>query len=553
MTILRRFFPGNSPEIIDPMDSLKIWQEKALQTYLYFGIIAGIGLSLFSNVQAGTRTSIANFVSGILFAVSSLILAAFRNKSFWARSISSLVLMFIFMNVIFATSGWGVGSLFMLVSFSFLSSILLFKKSSRIGFGISLVTLLFWAVLRFSDMVQSATTSHSFFQVLAETLITLLAGAIGNFAILSLKTHHLNQKSRINSLQNENLSLTHSLEVQSSDLERRLNQLTTASEISQSISTLNDSQVLIQQVAELIKNRFNLYYVGVFLLDNSKEYAILQYGTGDAGQRMLAASHRLAVGGYSMIGWATQMRKARVALDVGDEAVHFDNPFLPDTRSELALPIISGDNVLGALTIQSEKPNAFDENDILTLQSLANSLAIGLENANSFQRTQQALNEIRVLNRAYVRQAWWEGLSSSTELKYDFDNNQMQHQSKNLKTVEVPIKIREEVIGHFNLQMVESQITDDQQEFLELIASQTSIALENARLIEETQLRAIQEQKLNELTAQFAKSISIEEIIKAAATVFGNLPEVSEASVSLLPPEEINLRDLKSLPEREQR
>jgi GAF domain-containing protein len=301
----------------------------------------------------------------------------------------------------------------------------------------------------------------------------------------------------------------------------------------------------------LIKDRFELYYVGVFLIDNSREYAVLRYGTGEMGQRMLAARHRLAVGGYSMIGWTTQTRKSRVALDIGGEAVHFDNPLLPKTRSELALPIISGTNILGAMTVQSELANAFDENDILIFQSIADSLATALENATSFLRTQKALEDIKVLNRAYVKQAWWNTLDTRKDLKIDFENPLSSDKKDSGSTIKVPLILRDEVIGSFNLEIEGPEIPKEQLEFLETVSAQTSIALENARLLEETQLAAMQEQKLNDLTTRFSRALTIEEILKTAVMEFGKLPAVNEASISLLPPEEYVSQEKIALPGKE--
>ena len=121
---------------------------------------------------------------------------------------------------------------------------------------------------------------------------------------------------------------------------------------------------------------------------------------------MIAAGHHLPVGGASMIGWSIANRHSQVALDVGAEAVHFDNPYLPETRSEMALPITYRDQVLGAITVQSVHPQAFDQEDIQILEGIANSLAIALENTRLFRQTQELLDEIRILNRQYTRQAW---------------------------------------------------------------------------------------------------------------------------------------------------
>ncbi len=172
------------------------------------------------------------------------------------------------------------------------------------------------------------------------------------------------------------------------DLEHRSRLLQTAAEVSKSASTILNPEKLMEQAVGLIRERFDFYYVGLFLVDEPGEYAVLRAGTGEAGRRMLRADHRLAVGGESMIGWAVAHAQARIALDVGKEAVRFDNPDLPDTRSEMALPLISRGRCIGALTVQSVEEAAFSDDDIAVLQTMADQLAIAIENARLYEAAQ---------------------------------------------------------------------------------------------------------------------------------------------------------------------
>lgn len=548
MSYPRSLLPNSIPDSIDPSDELKVWQERFLQYVLLGGIFSGLFLTVISYFSALNSSHWTLFASSIVLFTGSLTALLLRKISYWSRSIAVLVIFFFFTNLIFSHYGWSGISLVVLLGFSILSTIFLYRTPTRIGLGISLITLLFWAVLHQSGLTITIARNTTFTEVVIDLFLAAIVGIFVNFSIISLKSSIIQKRIELFESKFQQDHLNQQIEEQKSSLEKRLFQLKTASEISQKVSTILDPDVLIQQVADLVKESFDLYYVGVFIIDNSREYAVLRYGTGEAGRRMLSAKHRLAVGGFSMIGWATQTRKPRVALDVGEEAVHFDNPFLPDTRSELALPIISGVNVLGALTIQSSKEKAFDENDILILQSVADSIGIALENANSFKRTQEALDEIKILNRDYVQDSWWSVLDRTGEIKFEYENDRAPEVTGQSSLVQIPIKIRNEVIGQFNIETDHSTMTDDQLEFIESISSQTSIALENARLLSETQRAALQEQKINEMTAQFSKALSIEEIIKAAVREFGKLPSVSEASISLIPPDESNI---KRLPDRE--
>ncbi len=195
-------------------------------------------------------------------------------------------------------------------------------------------------------------------------------------------------------------------------LERRNVQLQTAAEISRSASTILDPEELMNQAVNLIQEHFNFYYVGLFLVDETGEYAVLRAGTGEAGRQMLAAGHKLKVGGSSMVGWCTARGQARIALDVGEEAIRFDNPLLPQTRSEMALPLIShGQWCIGALTVQSTEEAAFSEEDIAVLQTMADQLTIAIENARLYDAAQREITRRRQTEEALrVEKAYFEQL-----------------------------------------------------------------------------------------------------------------------------------------------
>lgn len=193
-------------------------------------------------------------------------------------------------------------------------------------------------------------------------------------------------------------------------LAHRSVQLETAAHVSEAAGSILDLGELEQHLVELIRQRFEYYYVGLFLIDESGEWAgepgrwaVLRAGTGEAGQAMLEAGHKLEVGGASMIGWCVANAQARIALDVGEEAVRFDNPLLPETRSEMALPLITRGQVIGALTVQSEREAAFSKEDISILQTMVTQVSNAIQNARLFEseraqlRLAQTLQEVGAL------------------------------------------------------------------------------------------------------------------------------------------------------------
>jgi GAF domain-containing protein len=242
---------------------------------------------------------------------------------------------------------------------------------------------------------------------------------------------------------------------------------------------------------------------------------VLQAGTGEAGRAMLQAGHHLAVSGTSMIGWAISRRQARTALDVGQDAVHFSNPYLPDTRSELALPMISGSQVIGALTVQSEKPAAFDEEDILVLQSVADSLAIMIQNARLFEQSEASLREVRSLHQRYLGEAWSQAIALQGNLTYAFENPTSDSPAEGqIIKLEKPITIRDQVIGSLTLESDQPTWQPEDEAFVDAVISQAAVALENIRLMEDSQQTSHHDRILAELSSQAWSTSDVDQILK---------------------------------------
>lgn len=209
-------------------------------------------------------------------------------------------------------------------------------------------------------------------QIMAEQL----AIAIRN-AILNRKTHEL-----------------------LSQAERRAHLLYAANKVGKEIASVLDLEALMPKMVDTIVEEYGFYYAGVFLLDQNSEWAALRAAYGEAGKAMLAEGHKLEVGGNSMIGACIRLNEARIALDVGKERVHFKNPYLPNTRSEMALPLSFGGKVLGAVTIQSIDERAFTDDDITTLQTMADHLAVAIQNAYTLNTLQEVSTEL-LRNKVY--------------------------------------------------------------------------------------------------------------------------------------------------------
>lgn len=183
----------------------------------------------------------------------------------------------------------------------------------------------------------------------------------------------------------------------------RNNQLQTASEVSRAATSILELNELMPKVVELIRSHFDYYYVGIFLVDKKTNKALLAAATGDAGKEMLANGHSLPIGNSSMIGWSIHNNQARIALDVGKDAVRFKNPLLPLTRSEVSFPLRFHGKVIGAMTIQSALPSAFTDADITALQTMADQVANAIETARLLDERVTLISELETKNAELER------------------------------------------------------------------------------------------------------------------------------------------------------
>ncbi len=306
----------------------------------------------------------------------------------------------------------------------------------------------------------------------------------------------------------------------------RTAQLSAVNEVGRAVSAILDPDELIERVVNLITDRFGHYYAALFLLDPSERWAELKSATGDAGRVLKESRHRLEVGGKSMVGSAITQKTARIALDVGAEPVRFDNPLLPYTHSEIALPLAVGDHVLGALDVQSTKPSAFGPQDVETLQNMANQVAVAIENARLFQETRMRLQEVQVAQRQYLQNAW-SSLATQQNLEYGVGDA-----GAGEAEVNIPLALRDQIIGQITL-AGDSEWSQEDRSWVESVATQAAVALENARLMDESRAQAAVERAVTEITKRIWSASTVEGILRTAVKELGVALNASEAIIEL--------------------
>jgi GAF domain-containing protein len=313
--------------------------------------------------------------------------------------------------------------------------------------------------------------------------------------------------------------------------------------MARTIASVQNLDALLPNIAKLVSEQFGYYHTGIFLLDEAGQYAVLKAANSEGGRRMLSRGHRLRLDAKSIVGFVTSHGEPRIALDVGADSVYFNNPDLPGTRSEMALPLRVSGRVTGALDVQSLQTQAFTEEDIFVLSTLADQIAIAIENARLFGEAQKALADSQQTYEKYVKQSWNSFVQQARHTGFIFDGKQVlpldpQPRREPIKraiktgslsldkaseTVAIPIKLRGQTIGVLDVRSKkgERRWTQDEITLLEAAAERAALALENARLVESAQRRAARERAIGDISAKIGAVSSFEYILQTAVEELG--------------------------------
>jgi len=274
---------------------------------------------------------------------------------------------------------------------------------------------------------------------------------------------------------------------------------------------------------------------------------------------MLAAGYRFPLDADVPTAQCVTTARAHIALDVGEEAQRFDNPLLPRTRSEMALPLRSQRRVIGAMTVQSEREAAFDETNILVMQTMADQVAVAIDNARLYARTQETLHEMESLQQRYLGEAWteflrrrplWgyrktrEGLAPlGQELLAGVGQAMAQREtlikertvtSTDAAQVVVPLRFRDQLLGALGFTAAEGEaLSDEQVAFVEAVAEQFGLAAENLRLMDTTQRLAAREHIVGEVAARIRESLDLDTVLRAAAEQIRMAMQTPEVTIRL--------------------
>ncbi len=368
----------------------------------------------------------------------------------------------------------------------------------------------------------------------------------------------------VDSLEQRVAERTSDLELARQQSEKRANDLQTISEVARAVSTEVNLENLLTLVANLVSERFGFYHVGIFLSDDLNQYAVLRASNSPGGKHMIARGHKLPIGQVGIVGHVASTSQPRIALNVGEDAVYFNNPDLPETRSEMALPMTVASKIIGVLDVQSLEPSAFTNEDVSTLSILADQIGIAIENARLLEATRRSLTEAETVYRQYMQREWLRfsaeqkltgfryANGSSDPLQVPVELGEIAHVmedgkihqkeaggEQDLAQLAVPVKMRGEVIGLLNILMPGKQRwTDDDIDIIEAVAERVALSIENARLFQTTANRAERERVISNIASKISGNIRMENILQTTAQELSQALGSSDVLIQLQAPKQ---------------
>lgn len=426
------------------------------------------------------------------------------------------------------------------------------------------ILALFVVAIAVAAVAVSARTIADPIRTLAQTTASFAAGKLSTRATVDRQDEIGALAQSYNQMATELQEIIGKLEQRvadrTKDLESQTLRLRVAAEIARDAASARDLNELLTRAADLILNRFGFYHIGIFLLDNNKEYAVLVASPTEAGRQMMENNHRLQVGEVGIVGRASATGEPRIALDTGSDIAFFNNPYLPNTRSEMALPLKVENNIIGVLDVQSDQPEAFNEDDVAIMQVMADQLATAIERTRLLQEVERNLKELESAYGQFTRDNWkrvTDGTATG-RLGYRFDNVRLERitelpelagdaltsgkvvnsngryaGTEKERRVAIPIKLRGQTIGVVNLKLKEGYDTTTVS-IIEAAAERLAAAMESARLYEEARLRADREQSISRVTTAISASTGYDQILQTTVREIGNILGDTEVAIQIL-------------------
>lgn len=493
-----------------------------------------------------------------------------RGKVGMAKLIVPIALIIAISTIAMTTNGLRDISIVSLPIILTVSAILLGKHSRSLAAPLAIIAVV-WIAINDIQTKRIATPIGIDDAIIAPVLLIVSTGITQllitrlNESVEKARLSEAIQRKENTELNELRASLEERVKQRTSEIERaneinehRARQFRAVTQVMNAVSSIQSLDTLLPQITHVISEQFQVYHCGIFLLDDQREFAVLRAANSEGGQRMLARNHKLQVGQSGIVGFVVATGQPRIALDVGTDAVYFDNPDLYDTRSEIALPLRYAGLIIGALDVQSTEANAFSPDDVEVLSTLANQVAVAINNALTIEDAQRTLSEAQYAIRQTTSEAWQVLRPKSFNLGFSYaesnikpletpiQGNHIQEAiqkgersivvENNRTKLAVPIRLRGQVVGVMHLSpRSDYRLTDDDVDIAEAVAERLSLAIETATLLQSTQHRADIERLTATITSHISSSTRFETILKTAAQELSRALGGSDVLVQIEP------------------
>ncbi len=497
------------------------WRERFALPLLIGILIFGLG-ALIPAVLSST-----NIVLNSIFVVSYLLTAVVTIIRFSYPIRMTVFLLSIYVlgiSTLVTYNALGVG-LFYFLALIIFATMMLSIRAGIIAIALDVLTYLLFGWLMLSERLlplNPLSTPANLFDWVSVGAATVMFGIVIILGFRSLEREFFEAQQQIDSALSTLKEERSTLE---SRVQERTQQLRKINELGRNVIETLDTEKIFSRASAFIEDEFNCYYTAFYLVDASNKWAELRYASGEAGKVLKENKHRIDLEGKNGVAKAIRAKTSQIASEINQ--IRLENPLLPYTRSQLVLPLLIGDAALGALDMHSSKENAFSPQDIDTYQTMANGIAIAIENSRLFQEAQQSLAEMRATQRQYLQNAW-DSLTADRPLKYEL--GEVDSESEN--ALQIPLVLRDQVIGEIQMANA-TEWTPEQKNLVEAIVAQATLALENARLVEESQSAATQERLTNEIIAKIWASTNMDTILQTTVRELGRSLEATEVEIEV--------------------
>ncbi|HMX73584.1 MAG TPA: GAF domain-containing protein [Anaerolineales bacterium] len=544
------------------------WQASFLQATLIGACVFG----LLAIIPAVLGTADPILIGIYIGAYIALLLITILPAPYTIKAVTLVGLLFLLgISGLLETGIRGDARLFMLAAVT-MATLLLSWRAGWIMTGLSMASFIIagWLIVTGAITILSkAVTPGNFDTWISAITAALLLEVVVVNGIRLIQVEFESSRNRVREsfqkIEEERNLLEDRVKQRTQDLgrinrisEHRAQMFQTIAQVTRAIISTQNLQDLLPQIAQVISQQFGFYHVGIFLLDSNKEYAVLSATNSEGGQRMINRDHKLRIGQTGIVGNVAGTGKPRIALDTGLDATFFNNPDLPETRSEIALPLFrSGQELIGVLDVQSTESNAFTQDDIQILTTLADQVSIAIANARSYEETQTVLLESQLLYRRNIQAGWSkfvrsqklsgirkQGLKSSLlfdpmevpgakEVVRSGTIYKMSEDDQNT-SLTIPMKLRGEVVGLLNIKTEdENAIGTDELDIINAIVERAALSIDNARLLAESRKTAEKERVIGEISSKVSSFTNRDNILQAAVAEIGRALPGAEVVIQL--------------------